>query len=1417
MTMVVTGIRWPTTLASYFDSATSPLNPYNAGFGAYVYGTFPLFLAKAIGFITGDLNYGDAHLPGRWLSALADTGTVMLAFWIARRLFSTAAGLLAALLTALAPLHIQSAHYFTTDSTATFFAVASFAAVLRSTSGQRWRWMILAGICVGLATASKPNLAITAGFLLIPLLENVRTGGPAALGPRGGWRRALALSPAIRLLVAGVVAAVTFRIAQPYAFTGPHIWNISLDPRWTDTLDYWRQIQRGSIDAPPGVQWADRTPLVFILDNLVRWGMGPALGIAALIALTWFGIRMLSERRWPSWWLLAVILWAAFHIAVYGAGLVQAQRYLLPAYPFLIVLAVGWLVTLPVRVREIGWRPSPIVLARLRGALIALVAFGTVVSGVAMTSVYLRGHTRVAASEWIYEHVPPGSVIATEHWDDGLPLGLPGQPVDAYRFAQIPGYDADTEIKLSRLIGRLQQADYVVLSSDRLIETVPRIPDRYPMMRAYYEALQSGELGFELVQSFTSPPTFLGIEFDDRGAEEAFTVYDHPQVRIFRKTDAWSAHAAWQLLDDALGEGGVPRRVIDPSTSQLMLTEAEQREVVEGGTWSEIVDAPSMPTALVVLLWYLALQLAAVPAVLALGRLLSMLPDRGYAVAKLIGLLAIAWGVWLLASLRLVPFGRVSIGAVFVVMLLLALVATWRRWGDALRELRERWRWVVGTEVLFLIAFGGMLWMRAMNPDLWQPGRGGEKPMEMAIFTAVMRSEWFPPYDPWFAEGVLHYYYLGYMPWVALTRVLGITPEIAFNLALPSLFALLVVSVWSAAAALLVASRRRWDIPVSGWRPILLALAAPVLVVLVGNLDFVRRLGRGEWGGEPPPEWAGSLGEVGLVLVGIWRALTVSPELPQDAYWAPSRVIPNTVNEFPYFTFLFGDLHAHVLGMPVVAATVVIAIALATGAMRDTGGADVLATLGGWRQALPLAVLGGFVSGTLLGTNPWDHPPALTLLVAGAAIHLLVSAGFAQPWRSVRDLAIFVATLLVVGRVLYWPFLDRYGALSPEILPAVESTALRDYLTIHGLFLAAVAGYLLVTVSWSAALLWRRGRAGRAMAAVAVLLLIALYVGAFVWGDTRLFLIAGLATSLLAMVGAARLPAHLLIITMTGLALALALSAEVVRFSNDIGRMNLVFKFYLHAWQVLGIAAAASIVLVIAGGGRLRSRRVPGGFLAAMRGVWLMIVAVLLAGALAYPALATATRLGDRIAPISPTLDGLAYMQHAEFTEGPSGGEPSVVSAASDRAAIAWLREQVQGTPVILEAQLPAYRWGGRISSTTGLPTVLGWTWHEIQQRPGHGPIVDQRVSDVATIYGSPHGLEAVEPLLERYGVKLIIVGDLERALYPASALDKFSEAAEEGQLDVVYEANGVTIYAMPGYQGPSAGAKGLMAASSLR
>lgn len=1466
MTMVTIDIVWPSSVSQYFDSETSPLNPFNTVHGSYVYGTLPLFLAKLVGTLTGDVVYGDAHLPGRWLSAVADVGIVALAFAIGRRMFSSRAGLIAAALVAFTPLHIQTAHFFTTDSVSAFFAVAVFAATLHAWHRRSWRWFVVAGLCVGFATASKPNLAITAGFLAVPALESVRLHGWRRLLPPWRWRAssrrdAIRFPVALGVALSAIAAALAFRVAQPYAFAGPNWWNVRLDTLWTDTLDYWRLVQAGQIDTPPGVQWADRAPVVFMLDNLVRWGMGPALGIAALISVAVVAVGMLVRRRWPSWWLLAIAVFALFHILFYGTGVVKTQRYLLPAYPFMIVLAAGQLDSLPSRFRGFTWRRRwPSRLARpasLRlpgqiqvGTLVtALVIAGTMFSGVALTTIYLKPHSRAEASEWIYENIPAGSVISSEHWDDGLPVSFPDYPVGQYVGVQLALYDADNDAKLARLIGQLHRVDYIVLSSDRLIGSIPRMPDRYPMTTAYYEALVSGELGFELVADFQSPPELFGIELDDRGAEEALTVYDHPYVRIFEKTDQWSTNDAWYLLDDALGDGGVARRMIDLPQSNLLFSEADWVAYANSGTWSDMFDPDGIANTLPAVWWYLILQLFALPAIPILWRLLPSLPDRGYALAKTIGVFGIAWIAWMLASLRLVEFGRLGIGLALWMALLTAAVVVGFRVRPMLADLRQRWRWIAATEALFLVSFAAIVWLRALNPDLWQPGRGGEKPMELAIFNAILRSPWFPPFDPWFAGGSLHYYYFGCVPWAAITRLTGILPEIAFNLALPSVFAMLLLNVWIAAAALISRMRRPDVIDEADaragmrWRPILLALAAPVFVGILGNLDFVRRIGRGEWGYSPPPSWLEPFGDAGRIGWGTWNTLTESVALPTTAFWDPTRVIPNTINEFPYFSLLFGDLHAHVLAMPVVAAVIVVAISLATvsESRESTRDEALLGSLGGWRRIVPMAVLGGFLTGILYSTNTWDYPPSMALLAAAAAICVVVRRGVTAPWQSLRDVMIFAAIVFLSGRMLFQPYISQYGSIPSQSSPAVETTRLADYLTIHGVVLWAIAGYLAIELGRVLLMLWRQSsRWGLA----AIVLALALYGGygtAFVIGNTSLFLIVGLVTLVVCVCGRLHQPQHLFVFAMIGLAFVLALIPERFRLENDIGRMNLVFKFYLHAWQLLGISAAVAVVQVVsavyraavpllasdreaemAGSAstpygphlspsatgivasteaaqvsraRLSGRSIAG--IAAGR-VWMTALVVLVIGALSYPVLVTGPRLDDRFNSLDPTLDGLAYMDEAVWAAGPEGGESTTFPLANDREAIAWLRQNIDGSPVILEAQTPAYQWGGRISSTTGLPTVLGWTWHQIQQRPGYGEQVNQRVADVQEVYGGSGTFASIEPILDRYHVELIYIGDLERALYGEQGLAKFSDAAENGDLEVVYEETGVVIYAWP-------------------
>ena len=167
------------------------------------------------------------------------------------------------------------------------------------------------------------------------------------------------------------------------------------------------------------------------------------------------------------------------------------------------------------------------------------------------------------------------------------------------------------------------------------------------------------------------------------------------------------------------------------------------------------------------------------------------------------------------------------------------------------------------------------------------------------------------------------------------------------------------------------------------------------------------------------------------------------------------------------------------------------------------------------------------------------------------------------------------------------------------------------------------------------------------------------------------------------------------------------MGVEVVRQKDDIGRMNTVFKFYLQAWTLFGVS------LGVRPGDLVRQRALDAGGRRWRRLAW-AVVGVLFVGAMLYPPFAARAKIRDRFsAEASPRgLDGMAYMDKAQYFD---NGQD--LQLADDKAAMLWMMQNVQGSPVILEAQIPEYRWGSRFSIYTGLPTVQGWNWHQRQQR----------------------------------------------------------------------------------------------------
>ncbi|HOG78108.1 MAG TPA: DUF2298 domain-containing protein, partial [Anaerolineaceae bacterium] len=255
-----------------------------------------------------------------------------------------------------------------------------------------------------------------------------------------------------------------------------------------------------------------------------------------------------------------------------------------------------------------------------------------------------------------------------------------------------------------------------------------------------------------------------------------------------------------------------------------------------------------------------------------------------------------------------------------------------------------------------------------------------------------------------------------------------------------------------------------------------------------------------------------------------------------------------------------------------------------------------------------------------------------------------------------------------------------------------------------------------------------------------------------------------------------------MVLFMIGTALTLTLVVELLVLVGDIGRMNTVFKLYLQAWTLLSLSAAAALYWLWP---EINLNWTP-----RWRSTWQVVFALLIGSALLFPLVAGADKIRDRMSNQAPhTLDGMAYMEYGSFYENGVN-----IEFDEDYRAIRWMQENVTGSPVIVEGRVGEYHWGNRFTVYTGLPNVLGWNWHQSQQRAGATqPWVGQRLNDVMLFYTTVERSET-ENFLERYNASYIIVGQLERAAHPGPGLDKFDQW--EGDLwQEVYRDGQTVIY----------------------
>lgn len=1529
------GLPWPPDLEQLLDP-NSPLNPQSFAYGSFVFYLLKLVahLASWLGELGGPLaqlkqaaGFEGLGVVGRLLSIGFDTGTVAMTFVLGRRLYGRAIGLLGAVFVAFSVIHIQLAHFYASDTLLTLFIVVVVFLSVRSLRDCGLRDSLLVGLVLGLALATKiSGLPVV---LALGAAHGLRLFTTAAEqdGEESGLRLKLPSSLEIEgtvlsLLVTGLAAFAAFAVAEPYAIIDAKTFFSHLDEQ--------NRMVRGVADLPYTRQYIDRAPYLYFIQNLSTWGVGLPLGLA-MVGGTLFVLGRSLVRLRPGE--LVVLAWVLPYFLITGSFHAMFLRYLLPISPFLSLFAACLLIAMA---RSLGGRdrwPASGAFNRIRGfssrlrwpsasvvggGIVGLVVVATIFYALAFANIYSDRHPGVRASEWVYQNVPDGSHIAREHWEEGLPVAV--QSADGQHDARKHGYvintlnmyDPDNSAKLDHLVQVLGDSDYIVFYSQRLYGTLPRLPERYPLSREYYRLLFSEQLGFRLEAAFASYPSLLGVAFvddtlSDPGlptpallagaqpaplslnlgrADESFTVYDHPKVLIFKKERQLSAAELRALLSPALPSDHDEPTAGGGESPMALLSAERWREMTAGGTFGDLFDRNGLENQWPLVVWVVAVEFLGLATLPITTRLLRRLPDSGYGLARTLGLLLLAWITWMVVSLGLFPNTRSTVVLALAILVVANLAVFVRHRRSIVGWLGANWRTIAISEAVFWGAFALLLAIRLANPDLWHPARGGEKPMDLAYLMAVMKSQWFPPYDPWFAGGYLNYYYFGQVIVGTLIKLTGIVPTTAFNLVIPLLYALTFAGVFSAAYNLVALRQNEGPHPnlslsargegrvrspyqysgqsrengrdsTRSWT--IAGLAGGVMALLLGNLGGGMQLNEA-LARLSPLKLAGPVGLDTVVGLsgGIWQAVTQPGALniPTDWYWASTRIIKGTINEFPFFTFLYADLHAHLIALPVTMLALGLALAWLSslggrtspwpwrtptraedqpGATRQgtsdstptcsacesdcpppsygpvesgasRGVIDGQGAKAGWLEISALVILTGLVVGALAPTNFWDYPTYL----------VIVALAIVAPWYARRplvwgDLVARVVVILGIGvlsRVLFWPYHANYQMFYAGIEPFGDKSSVGDYLIIHGFLLFAVASFVVVCVG-------RQGDRGLSMRLTRLLLkqwdrfprLDALLrnrlpvlrenVRAVAWlgiaGVCVLVALTLLGLSLVslllvllaavAIVGLWSRPSatNAFILGLIALGAGLGIACEFVAVKGDVGRMNTVFRFYLQVWMLWSIAGAVGLYAAFVSLRRSTWR--------IGRWAWTAILVGLMATCLVYPLVGTRARVADRFDPsIAPTLDGTAYMERAVYRD-----EDHELTLASDLAAIRWLQDNVEGSPVILEGRTPLYRWGSRVSIYTGLPTVLGWDWHQKQQRAGYTWLVDERAGDVSEMYGSL-SIERTRELLRKYQVRYVYVGGLERAYYPAEGLAKFDKMLNS-ELRLVYDDNGVRIY----------------------
>ncbi len=814
--------------------------------------------------------------------------------------------------------------------------------------------------------------------------------------------------------------------------------------------------------------------------------------------------------------------------------------------------------------------------------------------------------------------------------------------------------------------------------------------------------------------------------------------------------------------------------------------------------------------------------------------LFRRMPDRGLTLTKVLGLLLVSFIHWLLNSLGLSQNNTAGIWAALIILFLFGLWSVYKHGFSPLRRwISQNLAMVAVAEIVFLLAFIAMAWLRAYNPDIL----GTEKPMELMFINSILNSPTFPPQDAWLAGFSISYYYFGYVM-VALISLLTSTPSgYAFNLAIALVFALSFSAAFGVLLNLIAKMNEETAVrkqKLLVWVPV--SLLAPIVLLVVGNFYGILEVLHNHhvfadlqvpalWfqtGATSSESSVVNPPSVNLGTINFWEWMDLKQLGPipardvpfqgiqQGNWFFASRTIhdrnlagydPEAIDEFPAFSFLLADLHPHVLGLPFVLLVILLCFEWLVD-LRLRKNEEVPIPIRWDRIGISAVILG-----SLIFMNTWDFPFYVFLFILSAGLAYFSQREENFDWKSLLSFLRPGGWVLLFAVVLYIPFLITLQTQAGGIIPnVIYPTKLRQLFVMFGPLLVGVVALMVAVIrKYKKEVDFKVGWKVTAIFLGVMVLITTLLVILMLFNPETASLITGaispfkikealgwllmrriveggtLLLGLLLLAGSSAIlwglrkqasESLVFVFAMVITGTLLLLGPEFVYLRDNFGwRMNTLFKFYFQIWVLWALSASFGFWYLL--------KRMRGW--GRLTGLVLIVAGFLLGLVYSIGTIQTTTAgMRDSVKTLGlrlPTLDGLDFyaLYHPD-----------------DWAIIQWFNTNVHEPTVILEGTKGAYWVEGRssrVSMMTGLPTVMGWVNHEGQWRGQDFVLVAHRENDIRVMY-TENDWGITEKLLDEYKIEYVVLSPLERQWYGSIPQSKFDQHMQR-----VFEVGDFIIY----------------------